>query len=182
VLIPTRLLNNGHRIPQIGLGTWPLTDDEAEAVVATAIATGYRHIDTAVRYGNERGVGRGLRASSVPREELFVTTKLDGPFQGEERAVAVSMTASSAWSWSTSTCCSSTGPYPSTVNMSLPGGLSSACASPARPAQSASQTLSPRTLTGYAPRQASPLPSTRSSSTLVPRAPSTVPTTRPTVS
>jgi len=88
VLIPNLPLNDGYCIPQIGLGTWPLADDEAEAIVATAIAAGYRHIDTAVRYSNERGVGRGLRASGVPREELFVTTKLDGPFQGEDRALA----------------------------------------------------------------------------------------------
>ncbi len=85
---PTVPLNDGLAIPQIGFGTWPLTDDEAETVVATVIEAGYRHIDTAARYGNERGVGRGIRASGVAREELFVTTKLDGPFQGENRAVA----------------------------------------------------------------------------------------------
>jgi 2,5-diketo-D-gluconate reductase A len=88
VAAPTVPLNDGLAIPQIGFGTWPLTDDEAETVVATVIEAGYRHIDTAARYGNERGVGRGIRASGVAREELFVTTKLDGPFQGENRAVA----------------------------------------------------------------------------------------------
>jgi len=81
-------MNDGRRIPQIGLGTWPLDDAAAAEVVAAAIAAGYRHIDTAFRYGNERGVGQGIRASGVPREELFVTTKLDGEFQGGDRAIA----------------------------------------------------------------------------------------------
>lgn len=81
-------LNDGHAIPQIGLGTWPLDDSEAERVIELALGIGYRHIDTAVRYGNETGVGRGLAASGVPRAQVFVTTKLDGPFQGEDKAVA----------------------------------------------------------------------------------------------
>ena len=84
---PTLLLNDGNRIPQIGLGTWPLSDDEAATTVVAAIAAGYRHIDTAYRYGNETGVGRGIRASGIPRDEIFVTTKLDGEFQGGDRAV-----------------------------------------------------------------------------------------------
>jgi 2,5-diketo-D-gluconate reductase A len=54
----------------------------------TAIEAGYRHIDTAFRYGNQRGVGKGIRDSGIPREELFVTTKLDGEFQGNDRAIA----------------------------------------------------------------------------------------------
>jgi 2,5-diketo-D-gluconate reductase A len=86
--VPTLRLNDGHAIPQIGLGTWPLGDDEVAPVVVTAIEAGYRHIDTAYRYGNERGVGRGIRDSGIPREEIFVTTKLDGEFQGEDRAIA----------------------------------------------------------------------------------------------
>lgn len=81
-------LNDGHRIPQIGLGTWPLNDEQVAAAVAQAVAAGYRHIDTAVKYGNEAGVGKGIRASGVDREELFITTKLDGEFQGKDKAVA----------------------------------------------------------------------------------------------
>lgn len=81
-------LNDGHAIPQIGLGTWPLDDAEAERVIALALEIGYRHVDTAVRYGNETGVGRGIAAAGVPRSQVFVTTKLDGPFQGDDRAVA----------------------------------------------------------------------------------------------
>lgn len=57
-------------------------------MVVSAIQAGYRHIDTAYRYGNQRGVGKGIRDSGIGREELFVTTKLDGEFQGGDRAVA----------------------------------------------------------------------------------------------
>ncbi len=85
---PTLLLNDGNRIPQVGLGTWPLSDDAVAPVVVAAIEAGYRHIDTAYRYGNERGVGQGIRQSGIPREDLFITTKLDGAFQGEDRAIA----------------------------------------------------------------------------------------------
>jgi len=87
-LAPAVTLNDGRRLPVIGLGTWPLDDDGAERVVSTALELGYRHIDTAVPYGNEVGVGRALASSSLPREELFVVTKLDGPFQGDDKAVA----------------------------------------------------------------------------------------------
>ena len=85
---PTLTLNDGHTIPQLGLGTWPLKDKAAAEAVASAIELGYRHIDTAVRYGNEKGVGQGVRDSGVPREQLFVTTKLDGKFQGDDKALA----------------------------------------------------------------------------------------------
>jgi len=85
---PTLTLNDGHTIPQLGLGTWPLKDRAAAEAVASAIQLGYRHIDTAVRYGNEKGVGQGVRDSGVPREQLFVTTKLDGKFQGDDKALA----------------------------------------------------------------------------------------------
>lgn len=87
-LAPLIELNDGNRIPQLGLGTWPLDDEQVAAAVVHAVEAGYRHIDTAVKYGNERGVGNGIRASGVDRSELFVTTKLDGEFQGDDRAVA----------------------------------------------------------------------------------------------
>lgn len=86
--IPTLRFSNGHTIPQIGLGTASLKDDTVAPVIVTAIEAGYRHIDTAFRYGNQRGVGKGVRDSGIAREEIFVTTKLDGEFQGNERAVA----------------------------------------------------------------------------------------------
>ena len=73
-------LSNGIQIPKLGLGTWMIEDDKAAAAVRAAVAIGYRHIDTAQGYGNERGVGEGVRTSGVPREELFVTTKLQADF------------------------------------------------------------------------------------------------------
>jgi len=87
-LSPLIKLNDGHSIPQLGLGTWPLDDAQVAAAVVHAVEAGYRHIDTAVKYGNEVGVGEGMRASGVDRSEIFVTTKLDGQFQGQDRAVA----------------------------------------------------------------------------------------------
>ncbi|MEJ1177990.1 MULTISPECIES: aldo/keto reductase [unclassified Pseudarthrobacter] len=86
-LSPLIKLNDGYSIPQLGLGTWPLDDDQVAAAVVSAVEAGYRHIDTAVKYGNEEGVGNGIRASGVDRSEIFVTTKLDGQFQGQDRAV-----------------------------------------------------------------------------------------------
>ncbi|MCX7522611.1 aldo/keto reductase [Microbacterium sp. STN6] len=85
---PLIALNNGTAIPQIGLGTWPLDDDQVEQAIITAAELGYRHVDTAAKYGNETGVGRGIRSCGVPREEMFVTTKLDGGYQGDDRAIA----------------------------------------------------------------------------------------------
>jgi 2,5-diketo-D-gluconate reductase A len=73
-------------MPRLGLGTWPMGDREAERVVAEAIGLGYRLIDTAHAYGNESGVGRGMRASGVPRDELFVTSKLDARWHGRSEA------------------------------------------------------------------------------------------------
>ena len=87
-LSPLVELNDGHRIPQIGLGTWPLNDREVADAVVNAVEAGYRHIDTAVKYGNEAGVGNGIRLSGLDRSELFITTKLDGEYQGQDRAVA----------------------------------------------------------------------------------------------
>jgi 2,5-diketo-D-gluconate reductase A len=74
--IPTLALNDGSTIPQLGLGVYKVPDDEAETVVATALDAGYRHLDTASFYGNEGGVGRAMRASGVPRDEVFLTTKV----------------------------------------------------------------------------------------------------------
>jgi 2,5-diketo-D-gluconate reductase A len=86
--VPNLRLNDGHSIPQIGLGTASLNDETVAPVIVTAIEAGYRHIDTAFRYGNQRGVGKGIKDSGIAREQLFVTTKLDGEFQGDNRALA----------------------------------------------------------------------------------------------
>ena len=69
-------LNNGNKIPALGLGTWFIDDDKAEQAVISAVKIGYRHIDTAQVYGNERGVGAGIRACGISRESLFVTSKV----------------------------------------------------------------------------------------------------------
>ena len=80
----TTLLSGGTAIPCIGLGTWPMDDTEAERAVVDAVEAGYRLFDTAENYRNERGVGRGLRASGLPRKQLFVTTKFNREWHGEE--------------------------------------------------------------------------------------------------
>ena len=75
--VPSLQLKNGVEIPHIGLGTWKMREgDEAQRAVAEALSLGYRLIDTAKYYGNERSVGRAIRASGIPRDEIFVTTKL----------------------------------------------------------------------------------------------------------
>ncbi|MFB9880534.1 aldo/keto reductase [Planobispora siamensis] len=80
-------LNNGVRMPQLGFGVWQVPDAEAAVAVATAIEAGYRSIDTAKLYRNEEGVGRAVRASGVPREELFITTKLWNDDHGYDSAL-----------------------------------------------------------------------------------------------
>ena len=69
-------LNNGVRLPSLGFGTWCIDNAKAAEAVRTATELGYRHIDTAQAYGNERGVGEGVRTCGVPREELFVASKV----------------------------------------------------------------------------------------------------------
>ena len=80
--IPTVTLNDENTMPVIGLGVGELSDAETEQAVSTALEAGYRLIDTAAAYGNEEAVGRAIRASGIPREELFVTTKLATSDQG----------------------------------------------------------------------------------------------------
>src|SRR5262245_19990285 len=70
-------LSNGVRMPKLGLGTWMIEDDVAAAAVRAAVEHGYRHFDSGQGYGNERGVGEGIRTCGVARNELFVTTKVD---------------------------------------------------------------------------------------------------------
>ncbi|CAM5733783.1 aldo/keto reductase [Streptomyces hirsutus] len=81
-MVPPITLNNGVAMPQLGFGVWQVPDDEAETAVAAALEAGYRSIDTAAAYGNEEGTGRAVAASGVPREDLFVTTKLWNDGQG----------------------------------------------------------------------------------------------------
>lgn len=79
-------LNNGVKIPQLGLGTWFIDDDKATDAVKAAVKLGYRHIDTAQAYGNERGIGEGIRTCGVPREELFVVSKVAAEYKTYESA------------------------------------------------------------------------------------------------
>lgn len=81
-------LSDSHRIPQVGLGVWQASDDEARAAVRAALEEGYRHVDTASIYGNEKGVGEGLRDAGTPREQVFLTTKVWNADQGFEAATA----------------------------------------------------------------------------------------------
>jgi len=92
--IPTVTLNDENTIPMIGLGVAELSDSETEAAVSTALEAGYRLIDTAAAYGNEEAVGRAVAASGVPREELFITTKLateDQGFGSSQEALTASL-------------------------------------------------------------------------------------------
>lgn len=86
--LPLRTLNDGRTIPAVGFGTYPLTGDDGIEAVSSAIQNGYRLIDTAVNYGNEAEVGEAIRRSGVPRDELFVTSKLPGRHHAYDDAVA----------------------------------------------------------------------------------------------
>lgn len=84
----TYTLSNGVKIPKLGLGTWFIPDESAAQAVRDAVNIGYRHFDTAQAYGNERGVGEGIRTCGIAREELFVTTKLAAEAKTYEEAAA----------------------------------------------------------------------------------------------
>ena len=92
--IPSVTLNDDHTMPVIGLGVGELSDTETEGAVSAALEAGYRSIDTAAAYGNEAAVGRAIAASDVPREELFITTKLateDQGFQSSQDSLQASL-------------------------------------------------------------------------------------------
>lgn len=84
---PMIRLNDGNRIPQLGLGVWQASDDEAARAVEVALTCGYQHVDTAAIYRNEAGVGRGIAASGLPRADLFLTTKVWNDDQGFDSAL-----------------------------------------------------------------------------------------------
>src|SRR5919205_2914100 len=88
ILNETYTLANEVTIPKMGLGTWFIDDDKAAQAVRDAVAAGYRNIDTAQASGSERGVGEGVRTSGIPREELFVSTKLAAEIKDYDGAVA----------------------------------------------------------------------------------------------
>ncbi|WP_085779775.1 aldo/keto reductase [Rhizobium sp. NXC14] len=84
---PIITFHDGHSIPQVGLGVWQTPQEIAAPTVRTAIAAGYRHIDTASGYDNEEGVGEGIRSSGLDRKDIFVTTKLRNTDQGYDNAL-----------------------------------------------------------------------------------------------
>lgn len=84
--VPTVTLNTGVEAPMLGFGVYQVPPEDTEQVVSTALEVGYRHIDTAASYGNEEAVGRAIQASGLPREQLFITTKLWIQSPGEARA------------------------------------------------------------------------------------------------
>lgn len=79
-------LNNGKEIPSVGLGTWLIDNDKVVDVIKTAVKLGYRHIDTAQAYENEEGVGLGIKKCGIPRQELFITTKIRAEYKNYEDA------------------------------------------------------------------------------------------------
>lgn len=80
-------LNNGLKMPQLGFGVWQVEDDKATPAVEKALETGYRSIDTAMIYKNENGVGRAISSSTIPREEMFITTKVWNGDQGYDNTL-----------------------------------------------------------------------------------------------
>lgn len=80
--VPTRTLNDGHSLPALGFGTYKLRGEEGIAAIVSALEIGYRLLDTALNYENEREVGEAIKRSGIPREEVFVTTKLPGRHHG----------------------------------------------------------------------------------------------------
>lgn len=88
VLQENYTLSNGVTIPKLGLGTWCIEDEKAAQAVCDAVEAGYRHIDTAQAYGNEKGIGEGIRKCGISREEFFITTKLVAEAKDYQTAVA----------------------------------------------------------------------------------------------
>ena len=80
--VPTIVLNDGTSIPQLGFGVFKVDPEETQRIVSDALEVGYRHLDTAMIYGNESGVGAAIADSGIDREDLFVTTKLWNSDQG----------------------------------------------------------------------------------------------------
>jgi 2,5-diketo-D-gluconate reductase A len=86
ITAPLLRVNSGTSIPQLGLGTWPMNDEQAAVAVRQALEMGYRLVDTAENYGNERGVGQGIKDSQINRADIFVTTKFNRQWHSVEGA------------------------------------------------------------------------------------------------
>ncbi|MCL3818359.1 aldo/keto reductase [Aeromicrobium wangtongii] len=85
--VPNIALNNGVDIPQLGFGVFQIDPAETKDATLAALEVGYRHIDTAEMYGNEKGVGEAIRESGIPRDEIFVTSKLNNGFHAHDDAI-----------------------------------------------------------------------------------------------
>ncbi|WP_066518859.1 aldo/keto reductase [Curtobacterium ammoniigenes] len=85
--VPTITLNDGKTIPQLGFGVFQIEPENTKAATLTALEIGYRHIDTAEMYGNEKEVGEAIAESGIPREEIFVTSKLNNGFHAPDAAI-----------------------------------------------------------------------------------------------
>lgn len=86
ILNETYTLNNGYKIPKIAFGTWQIDNNEVTAAVKTALSLGYRHIDTASAYGNESGIGKAVTESGLPRESIFITSKIPAEIKNYDDA------------------------------------------------------------------------------------------------
>ena len=103
--VPQVTLNNGVQMPILGFGVYQIPAEQTEQAVTDALAAGYRLLDTAAAYGNEEAVGRAIKSSGIPRDELFVTTKLWIQDAGEDNAKrAFEHVAAASSAWTTSTC------------------------------------------------------------------------------
>ncbi len=86
--VPNLTLNDGNTIPQLGFGVFQVPPEDTARITGEAFEAGYRHIDTAEMYRNEKGVGEAIRDSGIPREELFITSKLNNGFHEPDKARA----------------------------------------------------------------------------------------------
>src|ERR1700709_804079 len=85
--VPTVTLNNGIEIPQLGFGVFQIEPEKTKDATLAALEVGYRHLDTAEMYGNEKEVGEAIRRSGIPREDIFVTSKLNNGFHARDAAL-----------------------------------------------------------------------------------------------
>ena len=113
--VPAVALRGGGQMPMVGFGTWRLRGRQACESVSYALKAGYRHIDTASMYANEDEVGRGLRASGLDRQEVFITTKLRPADAGRERAVLKASDCSVSRASTARSCLPCSSPYGSTA-------------------------------------------------------------------
>ena len=105
--VPYVKLNNGVEMPRFGLGTYAVSNDDCKQACLVALKDGYRHIDTAHAYNNEKGVGAAIKESGVPREEIWVTSKLWPTEYGVKKHWKPSMPCWNVWAWSLSICSTS---------------------------------------------------------------------------